>query len=385
MKITSEYLGSLEKIGRGACANVYKYKDKALKVLNESGKAMTNLEETSKLVGIKNDTFVFPEEILTNADGEVIGYILELVDGQAFIDDDIIKNIDFNTLKKSILKVEQDLQQLSSNKVICDDLNHKNIMWDLSNGCIKIIDTDSFIVNEDFTEKQIYGINLKQFNEQIELVLGNSGNTKMQVLRNNPKFTEVQKKYVIGQRKGQNPSVTTLIDCLINIAEEQFWRKFNSLQEIEKAIQESEIKQEDENKVESFEEYENTKQQVAERQTKSVGTNQIGIKKKIANFLADKSLLRKIPFIDKFVAKEQNLLPETTQEQKESRRTAHAKFEDEISGYGKYKKIFMGSPVENVSLKMDRLKIPESHSMSDSEKITQMRKKMDRKSLEDDL
>lgn len=130
MKITPEYLSTLEKIGKGACADVYKYRNKALKILNKSGKAMTNLQETSKLVGIKNDTFVLPEEILIGADGEVIGYILELVDGQAFIDDNIIKNIDFDTLKGAIAKVEQDLKQLSANKVICDDLIHKNIMWD---------------------------------------------------------------------------------------------------------------------------------------------------------------------------------------------------------------------------------------------------------------
>ncbi len=129
MEITPEYLSTLEKIGKGACADVYKYGNKALKVLNESGKAMANLQETSKLVGIKNDTFILPEEILTGVDGNVIGYILELVDGQAFIDDDIIKNIDFDTLKWAIAKVEQDLQQLSANKVVCDDLNHKNIMW----------------------------------------------------------------------------------------------------------------------------------------------------------------------------------------------------------------------------------------------------------------
>lgn len=130
MEITPEILSTLEKIGKGACADIYKYADKALKVLNESGKAMANLQETSKLVGIKNDTFVFPEEMLISADGKVTGYILELVNGEAFIDDNIIKNIDFDTLKETISKVEQDLQQLSSNKVVCDDLNHKNIMWD---------------------------------------------------------------------------------------------------------------------------------------------------------------------------------------------------------------------------------------------------------------
>ncbi len=130
MEITLEILNKLEKIGKGACADVYKYGDKALKILNESGKAMVNLLETSKLEGIKNDTFILPEQILTGTDGKTIGYVLELVNGQAFIDDNIIKNIDFDTLKRSIEKVEQDLQQLSTNKIICNDLNHKNIMWD---------------------------------------------------------------------------------------------------------------------------------------------------------------------------------------------------------------------------------------------------------------
>lgn len=130
MEITLEILNKLEKIGKGACADVYKYGDKALKILNESGKATVNLLETSKLEGIKNDTFILPEQILTGTDGKTIGYVLELVNGQAFIDDNIIKNIDFDTLKRSIEKVEQDLQQLSTNKIICNDLNHKNIMWD---------------------------------------------------------------------------------------------------------------------------------------------------------------------------------------------------------------------------------------------------------------
>ena len=228
-------------------------------------------------------------------------------------------------------------------------------------------------------------MNLEQFNNQIELVLGNSGNTRMQVLRNNPKFMEVQRNYVIGQMRGQNPSVTTLIDCLDNIAEEQFGKKFNNLQEIEQAIQEREIQQEDENKIVSFDEYINRKQQISRQQTGNIETSQIGIKQKIANFLANKTLLRKIPFIDRFVAKEQRLLPKTTQEQREDKTTAHAKFEDEISEQGKYKNLFLGQPVKDVSFEMNRQKIPESYSMVDSEKVAQMKKKMDGKSLEDDL
>ena len=36
----------------------------------------------------------------------------------------------YNRGNVQIEKVEQDLQQLSTNKIICNDLNHKNIMWD---------------------------------------------------------------------------------------------------------------------------------------------------------------------------------------------------------------------------------------------------------------
>ena len=197
----------------------------------------------------------------------------------------------------------------------------------------------------------------------------------MQVLRNNPKFEKVQRNYTVGQVRDQNPSVTILIDCLANIAEEQFQKKFNNLQEIEQAIQESEIQQEDDN----------SKQPINRQQTEKIETSQIGIKQKIANFLADKTLLRKIPFIDKFVKKEQRLLPKTTQEQREDKTTAHAKFEDEISEHGRYKSLFLGQPVKGVSFEMDRKKIPESFSMADSEKITQMKEKTYEKSLEDDL
>jgi len=385
MQMTPEYVNTLEKIGKGACANVYKYGNKALKMLNESGKAMANLQETSKLVGIKNDTFVLPQEIVTNEDGEVIGYILELVEGKAFIDDRVINHMDFATLKGAIVKVEKDLQQLSANKILCNDLNHKNIMWDSKNGYIKIIDTDSFVVNEDLTEEQIYEMNLEQFNIQIELVLGNNGNTRMQVLRNNPKFVEVQRNYVIEQMRGKKPSITRLIDCLEEIAEEQFGKKFSNLQEIEQAIQEKEMQQVGKNKIVSFATYKSSEQPMEEQQTESMETSRIGIKQKISNFLANKTLLRKISFIDRWIAKEQRLLPEATQEQKEDKQTAHAKFEEEISGHGKYKNLFLGEQVRNASLEVNRKKIPEAHSMADKGKMVQMKQKMDGKSLEDDV
>lgn len=238
------------------------------------------------------------------------------------------------------------------------------------------------------TEEQIYRTNLEHFNNQVELALGNSGNTKLQVLRDNPNFNEVQRKYIIEQIKEQNPSVTILIDCLIDIAEEQFKRKFNSFREIEDAIQEREVEQreikKDENKVTALKKYTNSKSESRKNKPENIAIYQIGIRQKFANYLANKIILRKIPFIDRFVKKEQRLLPEKEQEKKVDMKTAHSKFEDELSEYGKYKKLILGKPVRDFSNEINIQKIPESYSIADSEKIAEAKKKNNEKSFNDD-
>ena len=65
MEFTPEYISTLEKIGVGACADVYKYGNKALKILKERGiikkqldgvKVLANGTLTKKLT-VKADRF----------------------------------------------------------------------------------------------------------------------------------------------------------------------------------------------------------------------------------------------------------------------------------------------------------------------------------------
>ena len=290
----------------------------------------------------------------------------------------VIKQLDFPTLISAIQKVENNLQQLSTEKVIFQDLNQGGIMWDKEKSCVKIIDTDFFEKNENINEEQCYTANITSFNSMIEMELGmiNGQGTKLsEYLQSNPEFSQLYTKYMIYSLNGKNMSVTELINKAVEIFERDFGTKVDSIEKMQELIGErTESKESD--IVEDVPIFEPPKEE----------QNKLGIKQKIANFLANKSLLRKIPIIDKFVTREQRLLPEAIgQEQKEDTRTGHSKFVDEVSENGKLKNIFLGQPVNNVEIKMAKQRNRELHSMANKTKLEQMRRKKDGKSWDDDL
>lgn len=385
IQITSGELSQMQELGRGACSVVYKYgTDLVIKALNEKGIEMHNEDEFSNIIGIENSTCVFPKSSV-EIDGSFKGYTMDYVQGVPL--HEIIKKIDIPTLISAIKKVESDLEQLSTEKVLFQDLNQGGIMWDEAENRIKIIDTDFFEKNETITEGQCYGANITSFNSMIEMELGiiNGQGTKLsEYLQNNPDFSQLYTKYMIYSLNGKNMSVTELVDKAVEIFENDFGTKVNSIEEMQQLIgerienRESEITAE----IPTFE-------PPKEKQTKN---DKLGIKQKMVNFLASKKLLRKIPFIDRFVLREQKLLPEETKvKQDTNKQTEHRKFVDEISNNGEYRKLSLGQRIKGVAVKavdlkdMTKIDKLEPHSMANQEKIEQMKKKMDGKSIDDDL
>lgn len=385
IQITSNELAQMQELGRGACSIVYKYgTDLVIKALNEKGIELHNEDEFSSIVGIENSTCIFPKNRV-KIDGFFKGYTMDYVQGVPL--HEIIKKIDIPTLISAIKKVESDLKQLSSEKVLFQDLNQGGIMWDEEENRIKIIDTDFFEKNEIIEEEQCYGANITSFNSMIEMELGiiNGQGTKLsEYLQNNPEFSKLYKKYMIYSLNGKNMSVIELVDKAVEIFENDFGTKVNSIEEMQKLMGErtevgdSEITE----KVPIFE-------PPNEEQLKD---NKLGIKQKILKFLESKPLLRKILFIDRLVLGGQKLLPETTDvKQDTNRKTEHSKFVDEISNNGEYRKLSLGQRIKGVAVKaidlrdmtgIDKLK---PHSMADQDKMEQMKKKMEGKSFEDDL
>lgn len=376
LQMTSNELAQMEELGRGACSTVYKYgADFVIKMLNEKGIELHNEDEFSNLVGIENSTCVFPRNKV-EIDGKFQGYTMDYVQGAEL--HKVIKRLDIPTLIYAIQKVENDLQQLSTEKVVFQDLNQGGIMWDKEKNCIKIIDTDFFEKNKSISEEQCYSANITSFNSMIEMELGiiNGQGTKLsEYLQSNPEFSRLYTKYMIYSLNGRNMSITELINKAVEIFERDFGTKIGSIEEMQELIGErTEIKESDiAEEVPIFE-------PPKEEQYK------LGIKQKIANFLANKSLLRRIPVIDKFVTREQRLLPETTvQDQKQDTRTEHKKFEDELSKNGKLKKFLLGQPIKSIEGETAKQRNGESHSMVDQTKLDQMRQKMYEKSMDDDL
>ena len=66
-----------------------------------------------------------------------------------------------------------------------------------------------------------------------------------------------------------------------------------------------------------------------------------------------------------------------------TKQNQHTEFVNEISGNGKYRK-FLGQTIKSPVMETAKQKYGEPHAMADKDKIEQMKKKMDGKSIDND-
>jgi len=384
IQITSQEITQLQELGRGACSVVYKYgPDLVIKALNQKGIELHNEEEFSNLIGIKNTTCVFPQDRV-EIDGTFQGYTMEYVQGVPL--HEVIKKMDISTLITSLKNVENDVKKIAEEKVLFQDLNQGGIMWDDKTGRIKIINTDFFEKNENIEPEQCYSANITSFNSMIEMELGiiNGQGTKIsEYLQNDPEFSKLYTKYMIYSLNGKNVSITELVDKAVEVFENNFGIKVNSFEEMEALIGE---------KTKTIEDINHEEIPIFQPPEQENGIeSKIGLKQRIANFLADKRILRKIPFIDKFVKQEQRMLPEASKSRNErTTQTEHSKFVEEISNNGEYRKLSLGQRIKGATVhaivlkEMTGINDLKPHSIVNQEKMEQIRKKMDGKSIDED-
>ncbi len=367
LDISSEELKKMHQLGRGACSIVYQYDENlVIKALNEKGLEMHNEEEFSNLIGIENDTFIFPQSRV-KIDGKFQAYTMEYVEGTKL--DENIEQIQIQKLKLAIKKVENDLVKLASDKILIKDLNQGSIMWDAQKEDIKIIDTDFFEKNENITEKQCYAANINSFNNILEMELGilNGQETKLsKYLQKNEEYNKLYRKYLISPLNGKNISITELLDKAVEIFENDFEITINNIEQIQEILNE---------RTENI-----TTDEIPLYQSTNTEQNKLDIKQKIIE------ILRKIPGINKLISKQPKLLPEKTLTAEEiNNQNRHNQFVERISDNGKYRNIFLGQPVKSIEIEKAKQKNKEPYAMSDKDKIEQMKNKMDEKSLEEDL
>ena len=240
-------LEDLDYLGQGACAKVYKLDSiTAIKVLNEKGIEITNYDSLTKLLGMENDTCIFPQAFLKE-NGQIVGYAMQLVKGKKF--SDVRRDVNIVDLINAIKVAEENIRKISEEGILFNDFNHGGLMWDEDSKTIKIIDTDFFEKIEDFQAGTCFKSNIKDFYRELEMELGmlpGTDSCRMNIFINeNEEYKDIYFRYFkssLGITDEEDEvTFTNLIEKIVEIFENQFGIKVQTFGEIEQILKEQNI------------------------------------------------------------------------------------------------------------------------------------------------
>lgn len=238
VKYITEYeqaeIETYDKIGAGACANLYKKDKLVYKILKENSKGLYRSGSLEKLAGIRSSLCIFPKEVLKDQNGIELGYTMDLVVGRKL--KDIFQDLSFEQLEQILANAEIGIKELSEQKIVFDDMHFDNMMWDEENKSIRIIDTDFFKFAEEISTEELNKSNKTKFNNQIETLIGLRDGILSKYLGRNEEYTKFYKEYFKRGLKGEKVSPYELIEKIKSVAEKDFGTEFTSIsQVIEKA------------------------------------------------------------------------------------------------------------------------------------------------------
>lgn len=217
---------------------MYKYSDElAVKVFKQKGIELYNEESFSEILGIENETCVFPK-CRVEVDGVFQGYAMQYIDGSML--GEMVKKIDLKILIEAVRKAEKDFRVLSADKVMFNDVNQGGLMW-TKDGKIKVIDTDFYYKDEDITEEETYSHNLEHFNTMVEMETGFIEGPINQYLNGIQEYSECYNEYVRAAWSGKSMSVTVLFDKAVDVFTQEFGVTPNSIEEMETILKENNL------------------------------------------------------------------------------------------------------------------------------------------------
>jgi len=333
MKIVNkqEIEQQLECIGTGKCSNIYINEKEVYKILKEGSDSIRFYSKgmIEQLVGIKSELCVFPNEILEDEDGKILGYTMDIVPGDKI--QKVIKKIPFEQLQEIIKRAQEGIREISEQGVIFDDMHYDNMMWNEETHSIQIIDTDFFKKSNEISIENINNTNLKKFASEIMKTWGLELNCYKD---DNNEMKDFYESWL----KNGTHDVNEYIRNLKNILENDFGRTFNNIEEMENALQE---RQSD----------------IDEQQYKERIAKDFSIKEKLIRWVVQRKNLMKIPFISRIIEKQIKMLPPVNQEiinnaknnnisqnvkqiqENEMDKTGREVFCDNLSNNGEYKNL----------------------------------------------
>lgn len=242
-----------------------------------------------KLVGVKSDLCVFPNKILEDDNGELLGYSMDFVTGDKLIKK--IKEIPFEQLKATIKKAELGVRQVSEQGFRFNDMHEDNIMWDAKNKSIKILDTDFFQKSDDISN--IANSNFQAFDSEIQIMIASLISSYGETVNEEliPFYNLSDFRYKDGEKLSLDNYISNLKESL----EKDFKVEFNNIGEILALLEERQEKIED-------------------RRHREYIENNLNIKERIIRRIAQSTNLRKIPFVNNIINKKVKMLPSDIQE-----------------------------------------------------------------------
>lgn len=254
MKLGSDEISRLQNLGEGACGTVYKYgNDLAVKILNHKGLEEYNEEDFSKIVGIENETCVFPK-CKVEVDGKFQGYVMNYINGCLLWD--VVRKLDLETLIIALQKAEADIEKLTKDKIRLVDVNQGGLMWSEESG-IQIIDTDFFVRDEYEAEEALDAQNEEQFNSAVLAITHfYSGQPIYQHLLSNREFCDMVTKMNTAIFFAEAFPVDQLICKAVEIFKNEFGVMPSNIAEMEMILKENNIYIQDETQQKSFSEQE---------------------------------------------------------------------------------------------------------------------------------
>ena len=158
-------------LGKGCSGVCYLTEDN--KVFKEMKNDKLDFYHLKKFTNVKNDSIVFPNEIVyqyEHNDNNIIGYTMDYIDGYLFRE--IEDNESINNIISASIKVEENIKKLSYQySIMMEEINPSNVIYSKDKK-FKIIDTDFYTYFPSEEEQIIYKNNIYEWGNYMMSMLG---------------------------------------------------------------------------------------------------------------------------------------------------------------------------------------------------------------------
>jgi len=190
------------------------------------------VENLLPITGIKNRTYIFPDRLISDRSGKVLGYTANYIRGKNL--EVQRQTMTFDKLISGIADVYEDTRELSKKKIYTSNVSSRNIIF---NKRFYIIDTDDYFKLDLLSEDSCNSHNILQFNKAIVDYIVKNGMTNYNLISFINQNSYLRKLYQLILRE-ENPE--TLLSNFLKELQIQISsyadRKINNISEVDKVF-----------------------------------------------------------------------------------------------------------------------------------------------------